>query len=250
MSEIQVTGENAAELLNLAQQVREQHEGRVTEQPKDEAQKAPADEAKKAESDDKPTGLELGNEAEDQPKQEAAPALDLDAVMAEYSEKGELSEDTNKSVISALQTLVGSEEKAQALLNQFIAGQQATVQHQQQTAFSLVGGEASYREMQAWARTNLSADDKAAFDAAVADPRMMKLAVSGLYAQYQAAGGKTTVSKRVDAGANVRGSSELIHSIQQLSRLQSDPLYDRDPGFRNQVIQRLKASIDAGVYKD
>ena len=103
-----------------------------------------------------------------------------------------------------------------------------------------VGGEAEYNKIVGWAAENLSEEDVESFDTLVASGNVgaIKLAVSGLKAQYENTNGYegTMVSGKAPR------SGEVFRSQQELVRAMNDPRYDNDPAYRQDVIEKLDRS--------
>lgn len=244
---IQVTSENAGDLLEKASKAQAEADGVQTKSSEESTEEVSegSEESKEENKDDTPKGLEIEDKA---PESDSGPVFTLEELSAEYGEKGALSEETTKKVVDALAPIVGGADAAKQVLDQFIAGQEAAAQAGAQATFNLVGGEENYRQMQTWAATKLSSEDKVAFNKAIGDPDMRAFAIKNLYAQFQASG-EAGPAKRVKTGGNTLGGLDPIHNRVQLSQLTGDPRYERDAAFREQVHQRLRASKDAGVYK-
>lgn len=159
--------------------------------------------------------------------------LDFDSFQQEYNENGELSE----------KAMAALEEKgfSNDLVKSWIAGQEALANNYQESIYDSVGGQEAYSEMISWAADNLSPQETAAYDRAVdsGDLDMVKLAVSGLRNQYQAAegadpsliGGQSTTS----TGGNFGSWSEVTAAMK-------DSRYESDPAYRQQVSAKLGRS--------
>ncbi len=104
------------------------------------------------------------------------------------------------------------------------------------------GGEAAYGEMIAWAAGVLTDSEKSAFDMAIKNPNydMVKLAVAGLHARYQAEGNREP--KLVSGRTNKRGSREKFESTAQVIAAMNDPQYKTDPAYRAKVEEKLSRS--------
>ena len=128
---------------------------------------------------------ESGEEQDgDEKAAEAAAALDpevLTSAQAEYAEKGELSEDTRKAIIAG-----GIPE---ATLDTYLAGVAALSAQMSQAIYDAAGGEEAYTAAVAWARENWSAEEAQAFDGALDNAALRKVAIAGLMADYTAANG-------------------------------------------------------------
>ena len=109
------------------------------------------------------------------------------------------------------------------------------------TVREAVGGEAEYNKVIGWAGQNLSESDIQSFDDLIStgNVRAIKLAVSGLKAQYETANG---YEGRMLSGKAPSTSGDVYKSQAQLVEAMSDPRYDRDPAYRQGVIEKLDRS--------
>ena len=103
------------------------------------------------------------------------------------------------------------------------------------------GGEQKYAQIVNWAKTNLPQDQIVAFDEVVntGSVQAIQLAVSGLKAEYDNANG---VEGRMVTGKAPQNSGDVFRSQQELVAAMNDPRYDRDPAYRQDVIQKLDRS--------
>jgi hypothetical protein len=104
-----------------------------------------------------------------------------------------------------------------------------------------VGGEAEYNKIVGWASQNLSKDEIQSFDELIGTGNVgaIQLAVSGLKAQYETANG---FEGKMYAGKAPKASSDAFRSQQELVAAMSDPRYDEDPAYRQDVIEKLERS--------
>ena len=100
------------------------------------------------------------------------------------------------------------------------------------------GGEQQYANIVNWAKTNLPQDQIVAFDEVVntGSVQAIQLAVSGLKAEYDNANG---VEGRMVTGKAPQNSGDVFRSQQELVAAMNDPRYDRDPAYRQDVIEKL-----------
>ena len=103
------------------------------------------------------------------------------------------------------------------------------------------GGEAEYGKIVQWARENYEQGDIDSFNNLVATGNVgaIKLAVAGLKAQYQDANG---YEGKMYSGKPPKTSSDVFRSQQELVAAMSDPRYDEDPAYRQDVIEKLDRS--------
>ena len=103
------------------------------------------------------------------------------------------------------------------------------------------GGEAQYDNLIAWANTNLDAKSQEAFDSIVNSGSVdaIKIAVNGLKAQYENANG---FEGKMYTGKAPKGNTDTFRSQAELVQAMSDKRYDRDPAYRQDVIEKLDRS--------
>ena len=104
-----------------------------------------------------------------------------------------------------------------------------------------IGGDQAYSNVVNWAKSSLDQEQTDAFDEVVntGSVQAIKLAVAGLKAQYDNANG--VEGKMVTGKAPVR-SGDVFRSQAELVRAMSDPRYDNDPAYRQDVIEKLDRS--------
>jgi len=158
----------------------------------------------------------------------------IEDARSEFADSGELSD----KAFDAL-------EKAglpRSFVEQYIAGQQAMSVQQAATIQESIGGAGNYEAMSEWASENLADGDLDAFNDIVEGPSVeqARVAVKGLYAQFQAAGGKGPAlvqgSTSGDAGVKPFGSTA------QVTEAMRDPRYASDPAYRENVEKRMSVS--------
>ena len=100
--------------------------------------------------------------------------------------------------------------------------------------------------MTAWAADNLDEGTRTAYNEAILNPAMAKMAIQGLHAQFAMATGQGTTEyspQRVAPAANVGAGVSPVTSTEQIAELTGDPRFDRDPAFRAHVEQRILAGM-------
>jgi len=104
-----------------------------------------------------------------------------------------------------------------------------------------VGGDQTYANVVNWAKSSLDQEQTNAFDEIVnsGSVQAIKLAVAGLKAQYDNANG---VEGRMVTGKAPTNSGDIYRSQAELVAAMNDPRYDRDPAYRQDVIEKLDRS--------
>jgi len=103
------------------------------------------------------------------------------------------------------------------------------------------GGEAQYDNIITWANTNLDEKSKDAFDSIVGSGSIdaIKIAVNGLKAQYENANG---FEGKMYTGKASKADADTFRSQAELVAAMNDKRYDRDPAYRQDVIEKLDRS--------
>ena len=138
------------------------------------------------------------------------------------------------------------------LLNAYLEVQKGATNEQQPSTPDLtendinvvknsVGGEAEYGKIVSWAKENMSDKESAAFDDLVSTGNVgaIALAAQGLQAKYNDANG---YEGRMLSGKSPKTSEDTFRSQAELVRAMSDPRYDDDPAYRQDVIAKLDRS--------
>ena len=104
-----------------------------------------------------------------------------------------------------------------------------------------VGGEREYGKIMEWARSEYSQGEVDSFNNLVATGNVtaIKFAVAGLKAQYETANG---YEGKMYTGKPPTTSKDVFRSQQELVAAMSDPRYDEDPAYRQDVIEKLDRS--------
>lgn len=104
-----------------------------------------------------------------------------------------------------------------------------------------VGGMESYQNMIQWAGQNLSEDEIALYDTAMdkGDPLTMFFAAQALSARYQDALG---YDGEMLTGTAPRNTKDVFRSQAELVAAMSDPRYDKDPAYRQDIADKLAVS--------
>ena len=104
-----------------------------------------------------------------------------------------------------------------------------------------IGGEDQYQQIMGWANDNLSEDQVALFDSVIdkGDPAACYFAVQALNAQYENAVGS---DGNLLTGKAPSSSSDVFRSQPEVVEAMSDPRYDNDPAYRQDVIAKLDRS--------
>ena len=103
------------------------------------------------------------------------------------------------------------------------------------------GGDAAYQSMIQWAGANLDAKSVEAFDQIIATGSLdaINFAVKGLKSQYDAANG---VEGTMVQGKAAPDRGDVFRSQAELVAAMNDRRYDKDPAYRQDIIEKLDRS--------
>ena len=196
-------------------------------QPKDE----PAEEQGVRNEEEAPE-----EEVELSPNQQAL----MDATTEYYSNEGKLSEET----IDKLSSMDSKDLIAAYLETQQAQPQQQSVDISAEDTAAIqkmVGGEEQYGQLMNWASQNLPENVIDGFDSLVdsGNPMAISLAVRGLMAEYESQNG---MEGQMLTGKPAPTTQDTFRSQAEVVKAMSDPRYDRDPAYRQDVFAKLERS--------
>ncbi len=182
---------------------------------------------------------------EEKPKLSEGASLITDATDEYFKNGNKLSEDTMQKFAS-----MSSQDLIKAYLEVQSDPQYQSVNAEPAPAITdseinqiknSAGGEQAYANIINWSKSNLDKSAISAFDQVVETGSIeaIKLAVSGLKAQYDSANG---VEGRMVTGKAPTKSGDVFRSQQELVAAMNDPRYDRDPAYRQDIIEKLDRS--------
>ena len=202
------------------------------------------DEDSEEAGDSEPVESKEDSEETEETSQPSAAAELITSASNEFNEKGELTAETIAKFSSmSSQELVEAYMQVQGQLPQ--ASQEAEVADISTAVVNEVknaaGGETAYNNMVQWAGENLPKTSIEAFDNIInsGSVEAIKLAVSGLKAQYENSNGYEGTMLTGKAPTNTK---DVYRSQAELVAAMSDRRYDNDPAYRQDVIARLERS--------
>ena len=202
------------------------------------------DEDSEEAGDSEPVESEEDSEETEETSQPSAAAELITSASNEFNEKGELTAETIAKFSSmSSQELVEAYMQVQGQLPQ--ASQEAEVADISNAVVNEVknaaGGETAYNNMVQWAGENLAQTSIEAFDNIInsGSVEAIKLAVSGLKAQYENSNGYEGTMLTGKAPTNTK---DVYRSQAELVAAMSDRRYDNDPAYRQDVIAKLERS--------
>ena len=236
-----------AESLAIGEEMINQANARLAGKYKDaqELEKAYIELEKKLGSRDGQEEETAESEPQDQQEERTEYSPQIEAISRaaeEFNSKGELSAETlaqfeqmsSKELVQAYfeyeQGLPAMDAPQSVELSQ---GDINTIQNS-------VGGEAAYQQLVGWAAQNFSETEIQAFDNVVDSGNVaaINLALAGLKARYTDANGYEGNMIQGKAAA----SADTFKSQAEVVRAMSDPKYDRDPAYRDEIMQKLARS--------
>ena len=108
------------------------------------------------------------------------------------------------------------------------------------TVYSSVGGEEEYGKLTSWASENMADKALDAFNSIIdaGNPTAIQIAVAGMKAEYdnqEGYEGRMLQGKAASARDGFRSQAEVVRAM-------SDPRYDRDPAYRQDLYDKLERS--------
>jgi len=236
-----------AESLAIGEEMINQANARLAGKYKDaqELEKAYIELEKKLGSRDGQEEETAEPDAQDQPEERAEYSTQIEAInraAEEYESKGELSAETlaefeKMSSKELIQAYFEYEQGLPAVdAPQSVELSQADIN----TIQNSVGGEAAYQQLVGWAAQNFTQSEIQAFDNVVDSGNVdaINLALAGLKARYTDSVGYEGTMIQGKAAA----PADTFKSQAEVVRAMSDPRYDRDPGYRDDIMQKLARS--------
>lgn len=197
----------------------------------DELAKSYAELESKAGKPATPETPEVPPEAADPLKAAQAKGVDVASMQAEFSESGSLSEASYKALADA--------GFGKDVVDAYIEGQNALAEKAVNTAYTLVGGEDTYKSILQWAGTSLNPAEVKAFNDAIMNPSLANTAILGLKARFEAAAGS---EPQLLSGAQAPSAGATpFASRAEVTAAMRDPRYTNDPAYRAMVAKRLDA---------
>ena len=195
--------------------------------------------------EDKPEDTEACTEEKSEEKPELSDHASLiTSASDEYYANGNKLSDETMAKFSSLSTqdLIKAYMEVQATQPEKPAAPQVEISQDQINQIkNSAGGEQQYANIVNWAKSNINKDQLDAFNDVVNSGNVpaIRLAVSGLKAEYDAANG---VEGKMVTGKTAPNNGDVFRSQAELVRAMSDARYDNDPAYRQDVIEKLDRS--------
>ena len=194
--------------------------------------------------EDTETATATEEKPEDTPQMSEGATLITDASKEYFDNNNKLSDETlAKFSAMSSQDLIKAYMEVQASpeFQQQQAAPAEISEAQVNQIKNAAGGDAAYSNIINWSKANLPKEQLSAFDNVVdtGNVQAINLAVAGLKAQYDNANG---VEGRMVTGKAPTNSGDVFRSQQELVAAMNDVRYDRDPAYRQDVIEKLDRS--------
>jgi hypothetical protein len=114
-------------------------------------------------------------------------------------------------------------------------------EEQAEFLMDMVGGDKAYKSMLQWASDNFSKDEVSMYDSVMesGNPNAIYYAVQALQARYN---DSTGTDGQTLTGRGAQSNDDSFKSQAELVAAMSDPRYDRDPAYRQDLMRRLENS--------
>ena len=186
-------------------------------------------------------------ETSEEESKELSPAAQLITSASDefYKNEGKLSQETiDKFSAMSSQELVEAYMNVQSTLPQNAETDSTDISDAAVNEVkNYAGGEKAYQDMVNWASDNLDKKSIEAFDSIInlGSVDAIKLAVNGLKAQFQNAGG---YEGDMVTGKAPKSTKDVFRSQAELVAAMNDTRYDNDPAYRQDIMAKLDRSDD------
>lgn len=162
--------------------------------------------------------------------------LDLDKLSEEYVTNGSLTDESYKALEAKG---IGREQ-----VDNYIKGQEAVAKEFVADVQRIAGGEAELKAVIDWAGKNLSDDEAAAYNQALAtgNAALAKLLMTGITAKYHAAEGSEPSLITGDGNASGRGVKPFLSAAEIAAAFQDQRYKDGDKAYHAEVRRRMAAT--------
>jgi len=211
----------------------------------EELEKAYLELQKKMGSDDSDSDEAEVDTQKDEPDEEVSPGVSLitDASQEYFDNDGKLSEETMQKFTEMSSTdLVNAYMEVQAKNPQPKGTQSSDLTDAEiNTVYNSAGGEKAYKELIDWAGENLDETKLDAFNGIIrnGNPTAIQIAVAGLRNEYDNSEGH---EGKMLQGKASKSSGDAFRSQAEVVSAMSDPRYDRDPAYRQDLYDKLERS--------
>tara|TARA_B100001559_G_scaffold321120_1_gene336519 strand:- start:1642 stop:2427 length:786 start_codon:yes stop_codon:yes gene_type:complete len=183
-------------------------------------------------------------EESEEPAEQSAAAELISNASAEYAESGELTAETKQKFAEmSSQELVEAyiEMQANAPVEEAVQEAPEITESEINQIKNSIGGDQAYGRVMEWASQNLEQNQIDAYDNIVAtgSADAIQMMIAGLNAQYEASNG---YEGRMLSGKAAIQNSDVFRSQAELVSAMSDPRYENDAAYRNDLLEKLDRS--------
>ena len=183
-------------------------------------------------------------EEPEEPTEQSAAAELISNASAEYAESGELTAETKQKFAEmSSQELVDAyiEMQANAPVEEAVQEAPEITESEINQIKNSIGGDQAYGRVMEWASQNLEQNQIDAYDNIVAtgSADAIQMMIAGLNAQYEASNG---YEGRMLSGKAAAQNSDVFRSQAELVSAMSDPRYENDAAYRNDLLEKLDRS--------
>lgn len=183
-------------------------------------------------------------EESEEPAEQSAAAELISNASAEYAESGELTAETKQKFAEmSSQELVEAyiEMQANAPVEEAVQEAPEITESEINQIKNSIGGDQAYGRVMEWASQNLEQNQIDAYDNIVAtgSADAIQMMIAGLNAQYEASNG---YEGRMLSGKAAVQNSDVFRSQAELVSAMSDPRYENDAAYRNDLLEKLDRS--------
>ena len=158
--------------------------------------------------------------------------FDYAALSKEYNETGKISKETRAEV--------GITDE---VIDNFISGQEAKAEVERNQMAECIGGRQVFDEVLKWAAVNIPADEIASINQ-VRDKNIIKIILKDLKARME---DKEGITPDYTKGDGSKPAVEVYRSQAEMFEAISNPKYQKDEAYREDVKKKIAASREAGI---
>ena len=161
--------------------------------------------------------------------------FDYAALSKEYNETGKISKETRAKLAE-----VGITDE---VIDNFISGQEAKAEVERNQMAECIGGRQVFDEVLKWAAVNIPADEIASINQ-VRDKNIIKIILKDLKARME---DKEGITPDYTKGDGSKPAVEVYRSQAEMFEAISNPKYQKDEAYREDVKKKIAASREAGI---
>lgn len=130
------------------------------------------------------------------------------------------------------------------IVSNYLAGLEALAREQFSNAYTAAGGEEQFNTAIEWAKSGLTAAEQDSYNTLVENQATARQGIEWLMAKFNAA--RPAEGSLIEADAD-NATGDVFRSSAEVTGMIRDPRYKSDPAFRQDVMDKLQRTRDAGV---